>query len=124
MRITAKNRTQVRMHGIVHPGETIDLEQERIDERIRANFVPADGSAWPKSDPGKSKEDGGTKETSAKDAAKDAAKAKDELVERTAKNMGREAIIAALESSNVPFSTTENTKNLARKYLRSLGEDV
>lgn len=120
MRITAKNRTQVRMHGIVHPGETIDLEQERIDERIRANFVPADGSAWPKSDSGKFKENGGTKDTPAKDAAK----AKDELVERTAKNMGREAIIAALESSNVAFSTTENTKNLARKYLRSLGEDV
>lgn len=122
MRITAKNRTQVRMHGIVHPGETIDLEQDRIDERIRSNFVPADGSAWPKSDSSKSKENGGTKETPAK--AKDAVKAKDELVERTAKNMGREAIISALESSNVAFSTTENTKNLARKYLRYLGEDV
>lgn len=116
MRLIAKTRTQVRMYGIVQPGEMIDIEEDRIDDRIKANFTPESG-AWPA---GAENREG----TDVQPPKKDKEQAKDDLLARTAERMGRQAIIAALESAGIAFATTENTKYLARKYLQSLGEDV
>lgn len=118
MKIIAKTRTQVRGFGIVQPNEVIDLDEALIDERIKANFTRADGEAW-----SIESAEGSTKESvpPPKDDKKTAVK---ELIERTAERMGRESIIAALESAHVTFKMTENTASLAKKYLRSIGQEV
>jgi hypothetical protein len=117
MKIIAKTRTQVRGYGIVQPNETIDLDESLIDERIKANFTRADGEEW-----GEVKSEGEEKKSS--DAPPTNSDLKKQLIERTAERMGREAIIAALESAHVTFKMTENTNSLAKKYLRSIGQEV
>ena len=114
MKITAKTRTQMHGYGIVQPHETIDIEENLIDGRIKANFTRADGEDWTAAD-GKTSDDKPKKE--GKSAAK-------ELIDRTAERMGREAIIAALQAGSIVFKSTENTASLAKKYLRSIGEQV
>lgn len=120
MKITAKTRTQVSGYGIVQPNETINLDEDRIDARIQANFSRADGQPWPAQNAAKGKGSG----EGAPKKEKDAAQAKKDLIELTAKRMGREALIAALEQANVQFSMTENSNSLAKKYLRSIGQEV
>lgn len=115
MKITAKQRTQVRGYGVVNPNETIDIDSSRIDTRIKANFVRADGMAWEKDDETNPPPPNTTTDTD---------QGKKSLIDRTAERMGREAIISALEQSSIAFSNNENTKSLAKKYLRSIGEDV
>lgn len=118
MKIIAKTRTQVRGYGIVQPNEMIDIDVSRIDGRIKANFSRADGEEW-----AIESTEGSTKESvpPPKDDKKTAVK---ELIDRTAERMGREAIIAALESAHITFKMTENTNSLAKKYLRSIGQEV
>lgn len=118
MKIIAKTRTQIRGYGIVQPNETIDIDESRIDGRIKANFSRADGEEW-----AIESAESSTKESvpPPKDDKKTAVK---ELIDRTAERMGREAIIAALESAHITFKMTENTASLAKKYLRSIGQEV
>jgi hypothetical protein len=119
MKIVAKTRTQVRGYGIVQPNEIISLDETLINERIKANFTPADGQEWA-AETGESPDNKGEAERR-QDDRKAAIR---ELVSRTAERMGREAIIAALEAAHITFKTTENTNNLAKKYLRSIGQEV
>lgn len=121
MKITAKTRTQVSGYGIVQPNETIDLDEGRINDRIMANFERADGQAWVKKDAAAKKESNDETPTS---ATKDPAEAKKDLIKRTAERMGREALIAALNGAAVQYAATETTNSLAKKYLRSIGQDV
>jgi tryptophan synthase beta subunit len=117
MKITAKTRTQVRGFGIVHPNETIDIDKARIDERIKANFTRADGCKWG--------EVGGESSSSKEEEnPSSSSDSKKQLIQRTAERMGREAIISALDSAHITYKATETTKSLAKKYLRSIGEDV
>ena len=118
MKIIAKTRTQVRGYGIVQPNETIDLDESLIDERIKANFTRTDGEAWG-SEGVRSQESGVSPNPSV--LTPNPSK---QLIERTAERMGREALIAALESAHVTFKMTENTNSLAKKYLRSIGQEV
>lgn len=112
MKIIAKTRTQVRGFGIVQPNETIDLDEALIDERIKANFTRADGEEW------------GEVKTKGEGESATNSNSKKQLIERTAERMGREALIAALESAHVTYKMTENTASLAKKYLRSIGQEV
>lgn len=112
MKIIAKTRTQVRGYGIVQPNEIISLDESLIDERIKANFTRADGEEW-----------GEVKSIHHKPSPTNS-DSKKQLIERTAERMGREALIAALESAHVTFKMTENTNSLAKKYLRSIGQEV
>lgn len=119
MKITAKSRTQVRGYGVVQPNETIDLDEALIDERIKANFTRADGREWEEV---KSKGEGEERKSS--DVPPTNSNSKKQLIERTAERMGREAIIAALDAAHVVYKTNENTNSLAKKYLRSIGQEV
>lgn len=122
MKIIAKTRTQVRGYGIVQPNEVIDLDESLIDERIKANFTRADGCEWSSSSEFESEEEG--KNPPSNSNSKLQLDSKKQLIERTAERMGREAIIAALESAHITFKMTENTNSLAKKYLRSIGQEV
>ena len=119
MKIIAKTRTQIRGYGIVQPNETIDLDENRIDERIKHNFSRADGKEWKVEELGV-RSDGVTSPTHPLPHSSTSK----QLIERTAQRMGREAIIAALESAHITFKMTENTASLAKKYLRSIGQEV
>ena len=121
MKIIAKTRTQVRGYGIVQPNETIDLDESLIDERIKANFTRADGEEWGM---GNEEQGTGTEEKTVTRHPLPVTDTKKQLIERTAERMGREAIIAALESAHVTFKMTENTASLAKKYLRTIGQEV
>lgn len=123
MKIIAKSRTQVRGYGVVQLNETIDLDEALIDERIKANFSRADGKEWEEvKSEGEGEGEGEEKKSS--DVPPTNSNSKKQLIERTAERMGREAIIAALDAAHVAYKTNENTNSLAKKYLRSIGQEV
>lgn len=125
MKIIAKTRTQVRGFGIVQPNETIDLDEALIDERIKANFTCADGEEWGEvKTKGEGEEEKSSDVPPHREPSATNSNSKKQLIERTAERMGREALIAALESAHVTYKMTENTASLAKKYLRSIGQEV
>lgn len=121
MKIIARSRTQVRGYGVVQPNETIDLDEALIDERIKVNFTREDGEAWEAGNEERETGDGEKTDTSSQLTDADSKK---QLIERTAERMGREAIIAALDAAHISYRTNEKTNSLAKKYLRSIGQEV
>ena len=111
MKITAKRSAQVAGFGIVGRGRTIDLPEDRIDDRIAALFVRADGEPL--------------SATATPEAASRAASDADgdvDKIARTVEVMKREGIMQALDGMGVTYAPHSKTSYLAKLLLVTKGE--
>ena len=111
MKIIAKRSVQVDGFGIVERGRAIDLPEDRIDNRIAALFVRADGSP--------------IVATATPEKAEEAAAAANSDVDkiaRTVEVMKREGIMQALDGMGVTYAPHSKTSYLAKLLLVTKGE--